>query len=141
MELGHIRDIIEAEAVVGEDRMDRDVKVVFACDLMSDVLAFAPPGSLLLTGLTNIQVVRTAEMAELAGVCFVRDKQPEKETTRLAEGKGLPVLRTRFSMFETCGLLCARGLVGVDCTGHRAGDVEADVVVNDRTEPGAGGDE
>ncbi len=113
MTLRQIKDILEADILAGADHLARDVKVAFACDLMSDVLAFAPTGSLLLTGLTNLQVVRTVEMAELVGICFARGKEPEKETVLLAKKKGLPLLRTRLSMFETCGRLAARGLVGV----------------------------
>ena len=79
---------------------------------MSDVLAFVRPGSLLLTGLANPQVVRTAEMAELTAVCFVRGKQPDPETVDLAAEKGIPLLRTQLCMFESCARLHARGIVG-----------------------------
>ncbi len=79
---------------------------------MSDVLAFTRPHSLLLTGLTNPQVVRTAEMAELAAVCFVRGKVPEAETVSFAADEGIPLLRTRLPMFESCGRLHALGLAG-----------------------------
>jgi predicted transcriptional regulator len=79
---------------------------------MSDVLAFAKPGSLLLTGLTNPQVVRTAEMADLRAICFVRGKKPEKETIEMAESKDIPLLVTPLPMFESCGRLYREGLPG-----------------------------
>ncbi len=110
MTLEQIREILDAEVFCSGDRSAGEIEVASACDLMSDVLAFARPGALLLTGLTNPQVVRTAEVAELAAICFVRGKEPEPETVRLAVEKGIPVLGTRLAMFEACGRLHARGL-------------------------------
>ncbi len=114
MRLREIREALEAEVLCGEGRLGLNIGMACACDLMSDVLAFTRPHSLLLTGLTNPQVVRTAEMAELAAVCFVRGKEPEAETVRLAVEKGIPLLRTRLPMLESCGRLFARGLAGGD---------------------------
>jgi predicted transcriptional regulator len=104
-----IKDIIkalEAEVVSGDDSL-LDKKVVSACgsDLMSDVLSFIKPGALLLTGLTNAQVVRTAEMADIPAICFVRGKQPPEETIKLAKEKRIVLLSTRFTMYESCGIL------------------------------------
>jgi predicted transcriptional regulator len=79
---------------------------------MSDVLAFTKAGSLLLTGLTNPQVVRTAEMADIVAICFTRGKKPDEGTIRLAKSKGLPLLTTRLPMFESCGRLYKSGVVG-----------------------------
>ncbi|UCC90588.1 MAG: hypothetical protein JSW24_05580, partial [Dehalococcoidia bacterium] len=79
---------------------------------MSDVLAFTKPESLLLTGLTNAQVIRTAEMAEIAAVCFVRGKKPDEETIRLAKSKSIPLLVTQLPLFESCGRLYKKGLIG-----------------------------
>ncbi len=112
MTLEQIREILEAEVFGSGDQFAPGIEAACACDLMSDVLAFARPRALLLTGLTNPQVVRTAEVAELAAVCFVRGKEPEPETVRLAAEKGIPVLGTRLAMFEACGRLHARGLAG-----------------------------
>ena len=112
MTLDKVKEILEAEVLCGEGQLTRDVKTGCGCDLMSDVLAFARPHSLLLTGLTNPQVVRTAEMVELAAVCFIRGKEPEPGTVSLAEEKGIPLLRTKLSMIESCGRLYARGLTG-----------------------------
>ncbi len=79
-------------------------------DLMSDVLAFTHTGTLLMTGLTNPQVVRTAEIAGIKAIVFVRGKYPPPETIALAEEKGIPLLVSRYTMYETCGRLYNRGL-------------------------------
>lgn len=83
-----------------------------AADLMSDVLSYAPTSSVLLTGLINPQVVRTAEMAGILTIVFVRGKHPPAETIRLAEEVGIPLLSTRYTMYEACGLLYHAGLAG-----------------------------
>jgi predicted transcriptional regulator len=83
-----------------------------AADLMSDVLAYAPINSVLLTGLINPQVVRTAEMAGILAIVFVRGKHPPAETIRLAEEVGIPLLSTRYTMYEACGKLYHAGLPG-----------------------------
>ena len=76
MKLKEVKRILEAEVIVGEDLLSEEVVMACGSDLMSDVLAFAKHGAILLTGLTNPQVVRTAEMADLRGICFVRGKKP-----------------------------------------------------------------
>ncbi|MDH3683958.1 MAG: hypothetical protein OEV40_28890, partial [Acidimicrobiia bacterium] len=90
------------------------VVVEKACgaDLMSDVLAHIEPGALLLSGLTNPQVVRTAEMAGVQAICFVRGKKPPQDTIALAASNGIPLLRTNLPMFESCGRLYGEGLPG-----------------------------
>jgi predicted transcriptional regulator len=112
MTLEDVRRILEAEVIVGDDLLSQDVVMACGCDLMSDVLSFAKSASLLLTGLTNPQVVRTAEMADLAAICFVRGKKPPQETAKLAESKNIPLLTTPLSMFESCGRLWKEGFVG-----------------------------
>jgi hypothetical protein len=67
---------------------------------------------LLITGLTNPQIIRTAEMADLAAVLLVRGKTPLPETVNLACYAGVPILGTEYTMFEACGRLYARGLPG-----------------------------
>ena len=81
-----------------------------ASDLISDILSLRGPGSLLLTGLTNTQVIRTADILDFVAICFVRGKLPQPETIRLAEEKGIPLLATPHLMFEACGLLYDTGL-------------------------------
>lgn len=107
-----VRKILEAEVIAGENLHEVRVEFVCGADLMSDVLAFTRPGALLLTGLTNTQVVRTAEMAEIVGICFVRGKRPPEDTVRLAARAGLPLLATQLPMFEGCGRLYGEGLRG-----------------------------
>lgn len=110
--LTSIASWLEAEALAGTQWMDRSIEVVFSCDLMSDVLAFSTPHSLLLTGLTNHQVIRTAEVAGMLGIVFVRGKRPAQQVLDLAEEFSLPVLLTGLSMFEASGRLFSRGLKG-----------------------------
>jgi hypothetical protein len=103
-----LREIIETvQGNLVSRRVDLDTQVACICaaDLMSDVLAFAAPGSVLLTGLCNPQVVRTAEMADIVAIIFVRGKTPPPETVVLAEEKAIPLVTTPYSMFEMCGRL------------------------------------
>jgi anti-sigma regulatory factor (Ser/Thr protein kinase) len=100
-----IRTVIEAlDAVVlaGEDRLDTVIETIYASDLMSDVLAFGEPNSILLTGLANQQSVISAQMAEFGGVVLVRGKRPRDESARIATKGGLVLLTTRYDMYEAC---------------------------------------
>ncbi|UCE34439.1 MAG: hypothetical protein JSV40_00460, partial [Deltaproteobacteria bacterium] len=105
MKLKDIKRILEAEVIVGDDLLGEDITIACGCDLMSDVLSFVKPGALLLTGLINPQVVRTAEMADLRAICFVRGKKPDEETIKIAESKNIPLLTTPLLLFESCGRL------------------------------------
>lgn len=78
---------------------------VFASDLMSDVLAFLEPGSLLLTGLVNHHTIRTATLADVAAVVFVQGKTPDGQVIAEAQKYNLPLVRTGLSMFEACSRL------------------------------------
>lgn len=111
MNLQQIADLLKAEVVSGGDKLgDIVIPNAYACDLMSDVLAFCPPGALLLTGLTNIQIIRTAQMLDLPAVVFVRGKRPLEETVALATENGIPILLVPTSLYETCGRLFMEGL-------------------------------
>ena len=112
MILEDVRKILEAEVIVGDNLLSEDVVMACGSDLMSDVLSFVKSEAILLTGLTNPQVVRTAEMADLVAICFVRGKKPPQETARLAKTKNIPLLTTHLPMFESCGRLWQKGLVG-----------------------------
>ena len=112
MTLEEIKDILEAEVIIGFDNLKIEIKMGCGCDLMSDVLAFIKPASLLLTGLTNPQVIRTAEMADIKAICFVRGKRPNEETVNLAKNKDISLLMTHLPMFESCGRLHKNGLIG-----------------------------
>ena len=112
MKLKRIVEVLGAEVVAGRDLLDVEIKMACGSDLMSDVLAFVKSGALLLTGLTNPQVVRTVEMADLVAICFVRGKRPDQETVQMAESKRIPLLISPLPMFESCGRLHQVGLPG-----------------------------
>jgi predicted transcriptional regulator len=112
LKLSEIIEILDAEVIVGEEHLDLEVKTAFGADLMSDVLAFAKTGSLLLTGLTNSQVIRTANILDIAAIILVRGKKPATETIKLARELNIPLLTTKYILFETAGRLYAKGIVG-----------------------------
>ncbi len=118
MHLTEIRRLLKAEVLTSGVDMDKDIQSVCGCDLMSDVLAFTRANTLLLTGLTSVQVVRTAEMVELTGIVFVRGKRPSAEVIRLAEETNLPLLSTNYPLYETAGLLYEAGLRGCSQLGE-----------------------
>jgi predicted transcriptional regulator len=108
--LEDVLTIIDGKVI--SQNIDLGMQVEMACgaDLMSDVLAFTHAGTLLLTGLTNPQVVRTADMAGVQAIVFVRGKLPPPETVALAEQRNIPLLASRYTMYETCGRLYKTGL-------------------------------
>ena len=110
MTLQTVKEILDAEVLVGQDALNTEIEMGCGCDLMSDVLAFVKPGSLLLTGLTHPQSVRTAEMSEIKAICFVRGKKPGKETLELARNSNIPLLSTTYPLFKACGKLYSAGL-------------------------------
>lgn len=112
MDLQTVASLLDAEVISQGADLQITVQVGGAADLMSDVLAFLTPDSLLLTGLVNPQVVRTAEMAGVRAVVFVRGKRPPDETIRLAAEVKVPLLVTRYTMFDACGRLFHAGLEG-----------------------------
>ncbi len=111
MTLAEIRRLLDCKVIVGEDLLEQtQVTSCFAADLMSDVLAFSRPGALLVTGLTSLQSVHTADIADLPAILFIRDKRPDGSVADVARHKRIPLLTTRRYMFETCGLLFDHGL-------------------------------
>jgi len=112
MNLKTVRDVLNAEVIWGDEGLNREVTMVGATDLMSDALYLLENSSLLLTGLITPQVIRTAEMLDLAGIVFVRGKIPPKETISLAQKIGIPLLTTRYPMYESCGKLYSAGFKG-----------------------------
>ena len=119
MTLREIADLLDARILAGEKHLDTEVKTAFAADLMSDVLAFAKPGSVMITGLTNPQIIRIASIVDNSAILIVRGKIPPDETITLAEELDIPVLSTKYIMFETSGKLYANGIVG--CVGKIEG--------------------
>jgi predicted transcriptional regulator len=114
MKLSEIVQKLEATVLVGADRLDLEISRCGASDLMSDILAGYSDGSLLLTGLATVQAVRTASVAGIGAVVFVRGKMPSPEVIDLAAAQGLPLISCPYSMFVTCGRLHACQLTGLD---------------------------
>ncbi|MFB3776330.1 MAG: DRTGG domain-containing protein [Bryobacteraceae bacterium] len=112
MKLKEVQEILNCRVLAGADRLEVEAEVGCGADLMSDVLAFIKPNALLLTGLTNVQSVRAADVAGVKGIVYVRGKMPDRETVELAQEKGMILLATDIPMYEACGRLYARGLRG-----------------------------
>ena len=102
MEVRRFIDALDATVLAGKDRLDADIDTIYASDLMSDVLAFGEPHSLLLTGLANQHAVISAQMAEFDGVVLVRGKRPRDSSVQIAEKGGLILLTTKYDMYEAC---------------------------------------
>ena len=112
MKISVIKELLGAEVVCGEDQLDREVYSACGSDMMSDVLAYVKDQGVLLTGLNNPQVVRTADMMDMVCIVFVRGKTPDQQLLDLAAQRDIAVLRTPHTMFQACGLLFAQGLRG-----------------------------
>ena len=114
MKVVDIIPVVEGTLCNPSVKVDMEVKGAFGADLMSDVLASAQPNALLLTGLCNPQVVRTAQMADIRAIVFVRGKQPAPETIRIATEEGIPLISSPGGMFELCGRLHQAGLPSLE---------------------------
>ena len=112
MELAQIKDVLVCEVLTGETDLSTRVQSVVASDGMSEILASARPGALMVTGLTNVQSVRTADVANVCAIVYIRAKRPDDGAIRLARQKGIPMLATRLNMFDVCGILRECGLRG-----------------------------
>ena len=113
MTLRDIKDLLQCEVLTGEDNLQVDVTQVVASDGMSEILAFAKSKELMITGLTNIQSIRTADIAGVSAVIYCRGKLPEKKVIEFARQKRIPVLVTKMVIFDICGILYNKGLKGV----------------------------
>ena len=110
MTLNEIKDILQATVLTSNCDMNMRFDRVYCADLMSDVLSFCIPESLLITGLTNPQVIRTAEFANIKTIIFVQGKRPDRKIVAISEEKKIPLLITDLSMFDACGRLYEKGL-------------------------------
>ena len=110
MKISEIRDLLDAEVLCGEDQMDREVSSACCSDMMSDVLAYVKDQGVLLTGLCNAQVIRTANMMDMHCVIFVRSKKPTVDMIALAEECGIAVMSSRVRAYVACGKLWQAGL-------------------------------
>ncbi len=105
MTIGKVIELLNADVLTPSVNPDREIETICGADMMSDVLAFIKKNALLLTGLTNPQVIRTAEMLDIICITFIRGKSPTEEMIRMAEERGIYVLRSAMPMYEACGRL------------------------------------
>ena len=110
MTVRDVARILNAKVLSGDDYLDIEVHDACGSDMMSDVLAFVKDQAVLLTGLMNIQVIRTADMMDIVCIVFVRGKIPDEEVLAIARRKEIVVLATDERMFQACGLLWDAGL-------------------------------
>lgn len=112
MTVKDVKDALGARVICGEELLEKEVHTACGSDMMSDVLAFVKDQSVLLTGLCNPQVIRTAEMMDIVCIVFVRDKHPDEGMIELARDGGIVLLGTGHRMFGACGILYEKGLRG-----------------------------
>ena len=111
MKIREVVKILDAKVYCGEENFDFELASACGADLMSDVLAFVKDQPILLTGLVNTQVVRTADMMDINCVVFVRGKKPDPALVELARERGMAVMSTPYTMYSACGRLYSAGLV------------------------------
>jgi predicted transcriptional regulator len=114
MKLSQIIKTIDGTVVNERINLDAEVKGAYSADLMSDVLASIQSDTVLITGLCNPQVVRTAQMADILALIIVRDKKLPQETIELANEEQIPVISTPYGMYEVCGRLFKSGLSSLE---------------------------
>ncbi|MBQ2863158.1 MAG: hypothetical protein IJE84_03190 [Clostridia bacterium] len=112
MKISTLKDLLEAKIICGEELTERHVYSACGSDMMSDVLAYVKDQAVLLTGLVNAQVIRTAMMMDMVCVVFVRNKKPTEEMIELARDHGIVLITSQKRMYEACGILYNAGLTG-----------------------------
>ncbi|MEA5003182.1 MAG: DRTGG domain-containing protein [Christensenella sp.] len=112
MVVKEIVNLLNAEFLCGEDKAEMEIQCACGADMMSDVLAFTKHDAILLTGLVNNHVIRTAEMMDIQCVLFVRGKRPPEEIVDMAKERDMALLATEQPMFSACGVLYASGIKG-----------------------------
>jgi predicted transcriptional regulator len=112
MKISNIKELLGAELLCGEDSLDHEVFSACCSDMMSDVLAYVKDQGVLITGLLNSQVIRTANMMDMVCVVYVRGKRPDALSLELAVDSNICVLTTTTPMFACCGILYENGLRG-----------------------------
>ena len=113
MKISRMQELLGAKVLCCEENLGKHVYSAFGCDLMSDVLAYVTDQSVLLTGLVNPQVIRTALMMDMVCIVFVRSKTPNEEMLALARENGIVMMSTEKTLYNTCGILYSNGLVGI----------------------------
>jgi hypothetical protein len=122
MILGQVIDLIKGEVHTQID-VQQEYDTAFACDLMSDCLALIDKKCLLITGLLNVQSLRTAEILDIDCIIFVRGKKPNHDLIVLATERNITLISTHLSMYETSGILYSNGLNGLQllrCDEHES---------------------
>jgi predicted transcriptional regulator len=110
MKLNKLIQLIDGTLLTNTDIKNKEVTGAMGADLMSDVLSSIQPESVLLTGLCNPQVVRTALIADIKAIVFIRGKNPAQETIDLANEEGIPLVSTAHGLYDACGILFKAGL-------------------------------
>ena len=113
MKISEMQELLDAKVLCCEDNLDKQIFSAFGCDLMSDGLAYVTDQAVLLTGLVNPQVIRTALMMDMVCIIFVRSKAPNEEMLNLARENGIVMMSTEKTLYNTCGILYSNGLVGI----------------------------
>lgn len=131
MKLVQIQQILEADVLVDAGKMDNEIELALSADLISDILLMRREQAMLLTGMTHIQLIKSAEICDMAAVVYVRGKRPGPEVIALAVRIGIPLLSSRLSMYEASGLLFSAGLPGYRRYSERLRQAQAE-----RTERG-----
>ena len=114
MKLSEVKELLNAQVLTGEEFMDKEIFSACGCDLMSDVLAFVKDKAILLTGLMNPQVIRTAEMMDIETVIFVRGKKPDDAIVGMAKMKDIVVMTTDYPLYIASGKLYSAGVGNMD---------------------------
>ena len=112
MTINTVKDLLEADVLCGNESLETEIHSACGSDMMSDVLAYVKDQAVLLTGLVNAQVIRTAEMMDMKCIVFVRSKRPSQDMIELAQESGIAVLTTAHRMYDACGILYSNGLKG-----------------------------
>jgi predicted transcriptional regulator len=112
MTLSEVKSILNCEVLAAGNDLAVEVDTVVASDGMSEILAFAKPGALMITGLTNVQSVRTGDVANVRAIVYIRGKRPDDRTLKVARDCSIPVLATTLGMFDVCGILREHGMRG-----------------------------
>ena len=112
LSIGEITKALQAKVVVDKDQLKTPLTGIYASDLMSDVLAYCDDESVLITGLMNNQVIRTAEMLDLKAIVFVRGKKPNDAVIELAKENEIALIASHHSMYTAAGILFGKGLKG-----------------------------
>ena len=112
MTIADVQDVLKCRIIYGEEYLDREVHSACGADMMSDVLAFVKDQAVLLTGLCNPQVIRTAEMMDIICIIVIRGKKPDEDMINLAKERGIVLMATGHRMFSACGMLYSSGLRG-----------------------------